>query len=363
MQKMIRFRLHAWRRLASKIDRSTGLLKLPRNLNYLLAGAYHSWLFRLQIARHEEALKASFPAPPVFVLGFWRSGTTLLHELLCCDPQFGFPTTYACMNPSHFLLTEKWPPRIQGSATRPMDNMSYSWASPQEDEFALLAMGAPSPYEALIVPSLMQDPRALVDLIQHSPNDQQRWADDFLLLLRLLTIQQGKTLVLKSPPHGFRLATIRAIFPESRYVVIERNPYEVFASNLRMWKTLLNSYAMESWSPELVEKFVIEAYRIHEDAISVQTSTFQPGQLAHVRYEDLVADPVGQMATIYDELKLGSFGLARQSIEQHSLRVATHKRNRFELTTAQRERVENAWEPMIGRKGYSWSDSCFVSAH
>ncbi len=28
----------------------------------------------------------------VVVLGFWRSGTTLLRELLCTDDRFGFPT-------------------------------------------------------------------------------------------------------------------------------------------------------------------------------------------------------------------------------------------------------------------------------
>src|SRR4051794_28646314 len=31
--------------------------------------------------------------PPVFILGHWRTGTTLLHELLGCDPRHAFPTT------------------------------------------------------------------------------------------------------------------------------------------------------------------------------------------------------------------------------------------------------------------------------
>ena len=81
---------------------------------------------------------------------------------------FGFPSTYACMNPSHFVLTEGLASGGKGQpqTTRPMDSMSYSWASPQEDEFALFALGAPSPYESLIVPSLMRDPKWLVDLRQ-----------------------------------------------------------------------------------------------------------------------------------------------------------------------------------------------------
>ena len=188
MTRRLRLSLGAWRRLVHKIDRDRSQLGLWVNLAYWLSGLGHSLLFRLQNASHADALKVSIPPPPVFVLGFWRSGTTLLHELLCRDPQFGFPSTYACMNPSHFVLTEAWVSRskVQQQTTRPMDRMSYSWASPQEDEFALLALGAPSPYESLIVPSLMRDPKALVDLRQRSSTEQKRWEDALqCFLLRL----------------------------------------------------------------------------------------------------------------------------------------------------------------------------------
>jgi hypothetical protein len=47
------------------------------------------------------------PSDPVFILGHWRSGTTLLHELLALDPQFDFPSSYACFAPGHFLVTER----------------------------------------------------------------------------------------------------------------------------------------------------------------------------------------------------------------------------------------------------------------
>src|SRR6188768_1544944 len=43
--------------------------------------------------------------PPVFIIGHWRSGTTLLHEYLCLDDQFGYPTTYQCFAPRHFITS------------------------------------------------------------------------------------------------------------------------------------------------------------------------------------------------------------------------------------------------------------------
>ena len=216
MTRRLRLSLGAWRRLVHKVDRDRSQLGLWGNLAYRLSGLGHSLLFRLQNASYADALKVCIPPPPVFVLGFWRSGTTLLHELLCRDPQFGFPSTYACMNPSHFVLTEAWVSgsKVQQQTTRPMDRMSYSWASPQEDEFALLALGAPSPYESLIVPSLMRDPKALVDLRQRSSTEQKRWGDALQRFLLLLTLQQGKTIVLKSPPHGFKLPLLLRSFPK-----------------------------------------------------------------------------------------------------------------------------------------------------
>ena len=90
--------------------------------------------------------------PPVFVLGHWRSGTTLLHNLLTLDPQFTYPNLYSCLFPGHFLLTERLVTALTGWAipkTRPMDNVAADWNMPQEDEFVLLVRALISPYMLL----------------------------------------------------------------------------------------------------------------------------------------------------------------------------------------------------------------------
>ncbi len=40
--------------------------------------------------------RTQLQSDPIFVLGHWRSGTTLMHELLVLDDQFASPSTYAC---------------------------------------------------------------------------------------------------------------------------------------------------------------------------------------------------------------------------------------------------------------------------
>ncbi|HXY07380.1 MAG TPA: sulfotransferase [Terriglobales bacterium] len=352
----LRLSLSAWRRLALKIGANGGNLNPRLSVLYWLSSPLYSVLGRIQRKSHASALENLVQLSPIFVLGFWRSGTTFLHELLCCDPRFGFPSTYACMNPSHFLLTEHWirnrPPGQQ--TRRPMDNMKYSWDSPQEDEFALFALGAPSPYEALLAPSLMRDPRLLLDLNQRPVEDQVRWSSFLQYFLQLLTVQQAKTIVLKSPSHGFRLSRLHALFPQARYVIIERNPYEVFASNLKLWQTLLELYSLQPFSITEIEDFVLSAYVLHEEAICHGARSLDGRYVAHVRYEDLVTEPLAQMKRLYRELELGRFEEARPALEHYLVGVADYKRNSFSLSIAQKEHVSTRWGAIIDAKRYAW---------
>jgi hypothetical protein len=348
----------AWRRISSKIETQRSIASFKTRLLYSSASATNSILAKMQSLAHAEALEKAKVPPPIFLLGFWRSGTTFLHELFCCDTRFGFPSTYACMNSAHFLLTEQGFHKRRGKqeAYRPMDNMQYSWTSPQEDEFALLCMGAPSPYEALLVPSLMSDPKALLDLRRRSADEQDLWKRTIQLFLRELTVQQRKPVVLKSPTHGFRFPLLPSLFPGSRFVIIERNPYEVFASNLKLWNTLLDMYSLELASPEQIENFVLAAYLIHEEAIAEGTRNVTTETVSRVRYEDLVANPLSEMRRIYSELKLPGFEDAQPAMQQYIASVSSHQRNRLVLSPAQKNSVDEMWGKLIRDKGYAWPE-------
>ena len=357
-KQRLRLSRDAWRRISSKIETQRSIASFKTRLLYSSASATNSILAKMQSLAHAEALEKAKVPPPIFLLGFWRSGTTFLHELFCCDTRFGFPSTYACMNSAHFLLTEQGFHKRRGKqeAYRPMDNMQYSWTSPQEDEFALLCMGAPSPYEALLVPSLMSDPKALLDLRRRSAEEQDLWKRTIQLFLRELTVQQRKPMVLKSPTHGFRFPLLPSLFPGSRFVIIERNPYEVFASNLKLWNTLLDMYSLELASPEQIENFVLAAYLIHEEAIAEGIRNITPETVSRVRYEDLVANPLSEMRRIYSELKLPGFEDAQPAMQQYIASVSGHQRNRLVLSPAQKNSVDEMWGKLIRDKGYAWPE-------
>ena len=62
-------------------------------------------LQQLLFGRHVE--NTQLVGDPIFIIGHWRTGTTLLHELMSLDPQLRFPTTFECLLPTHFLLSER----------------------------------------------------------------------------------------------------------------------------------------------------------------------------------------------------------------------------------------------------------------
>src|SRR5262249_34441633 len=153
----------------------------------------------------------------------WRTGTTLLHELLIQDPRHCFPNTYQCLDPNNFLLTEryfkKWfwfllPER------RPMDNMEVGWERPQEDEFALCMLGQPSPYLDIIFPNRPPLTPGALDLEGLTGTQRRQWKRTFYRFLQALTYHDPRRLVLKSPPHSCRIKTLLELFPDARFIHI-----------------------------------------------------------------------------------------------------------------------------------------------
>src|SRR6516225_881278 len=70
---------------------------------YTLLSVVHSYLgFWQNVLLGRWVSKTVMAAPPIFIGGHWRAGTTLLHELLVLDERHPGPTNYECLVPHHF---------------------------------------------------------------------------------------------------------------------------------------------------------------------------------------------------------------------------------------------------------------------
>jgi len=320
------------------------------------AGPLFSALERLQrpVARSQRHNTASLSGC-VVVLGYWRSGTTLLHEYLCLDRRYAFPRTYACMHPHHFVLTQAGALKRSGpSQQRPMDELYVSAESPQEDEFALLGLGARSPYEALLSPSHLPEALLLADPDDLSPAERVRWRQIFSAFIAdVSSVEGGRPLVLKSPPHGYRIATLRQLLPDVRFVVIVRSPGVVFESAVRMWRSLFELYALTPIPPEDDTRRAVLQDRPRFEAKLAQGLTGVPSnRVACVRYEELVRDPLRVIRGVYERLELEDFAsLERAICAEHAKRSGYVARN-AQPPGPWAEALRTAWAPIFRHYGY-----------
>jgi len=164
---------------------------------------------------------------PLFVVGHWRTGTTLLHELLALDAQHRCPTNYECFVPHHFLISQRWLKpwiRFVLPKNRIADDMPVEWDLPQEDEFGLLALGAPSPYLSLAFPNEPPQFDASYTLAGLRPSERTRWEQALLRFLRSLIRNRPGRLVLKSPPTPFVCRFSKRCFREPAICTSSETP-------------------------------------------------------------------------------------------------------------------------------------------
>ncbi len=297
---------------------------------------------------------------PIFVIGHWRSGTTLLHELLVRDPRHTFPDTYACFAPNHFLVSGwifkpflKW----LLPSKRPIDNMPAGWDHPQEDEFAICNMGLPSPYLTIAFPNHPPQCQEYLDFQNVPEADRNRWKNTFLWFLRCITLQNPKRIVLKSPPHTARIRVLLEMFPKAKFVHIVRNPYSIFPSTVNLWKRLYQDEGLQVPTGAGLEDHVYDTLNRMYDAFERDRELLGPGQFCEVRFERLVADPLAEMQRVYDELELNEFDAARPGIEDYFAGQKNYKKNRFQMTPEMRAEIARRWSKFFEKYDYPVDDA------
>ncbi len=235
-------------------------------------------------------------APPVFIVGHWRSGTTLMHELMSLDERWASPDNYDAFAPHHALATG-W--ALKGlvkrllPGRRPMDDMTFDRRSPQEDDFALISLGAPTPYCDIAFCRDRQVPSPLFALDQCSSEVQVQTRFALESFYRMLTRQYGRRLILKSPPHTGRVGLLAEWFPGAKFIHLSRDPAALVASTMKLWRALDYTQSLQRprYSDGQLLEYIHSASQLMYGAYFRQRDTIPRGDLAEVSFEDLIADP------------------------------------------------------------------------
>src|SRR5262249_51389073 len=142
--------------------------------------------------------------------------------------------------------------------------------------------------------------------IERLPRRQRRqWKTAFLHFLKMLTYRDPRRLILKSPTHSCRIPTLLDLFPDALFVHIVRNPYVVYPSTVNLWRRLFEAHGLQKPRFAGLEEYVFKTFTHLYDRLEEGKKLIPPGRLFEIRYEDLIADPLGGMARLYQTLNLG----------------------------------------------------------
>lgn len=341
-----------------RIDRSRWAMAICAYLSTGLPWAAN----RIQEKRFGEQSDAlSMIADPLFVVGHWRSGTTLLHELLTLDPQFAFPNTFQCFNPLSFLVTEHWLRPLTSPLLpkrRPMDNMAMGWNVPQEDEFALMTMGLPTTYRRIAFPN--EVPRHLDYLNMHGipAPELERWKSGFAKFVGYLNFKYRRQLVLKSPPHTGRISIIKSMYPNAKFIHMTRNPRAFIPSTDHLWRSLEITNGFQKPRYESNAEFVFMCFKRMYDGYFRDQEELTAQNFATLKFENLVSDPVEAMRKLYEGLRLGDFSQTEPKIRSRMEQSKGYRSNKYELPKELQDQIDHYCQRYDDEFGYS---SDFVS--
>lgn len=304
------------------------------------------WYERL---RYDAPVRQFVPAaPPIFIIGHWRSGTTHLHNLMCHDAQFGYISTLQTLAPGIMFVGGLTLGRLFGGRAptrRPMDQMLVSIDSPQEEEMALASLSPYSTYHQWWFPRHAQsyfERYALMEGI--GPDELRRWQAVYRWLIQKLTLRNsGRRIVLKNPSNTGRVKALLETFPGAKFIHIYRNPYDVFSSTLHLYRKTLPATQLQTISEAEIEQNVLRFYKLLMRKLVAEQPLIPAGDFAEVRFEDLERDPLGQVRRVYAELGLPGWEAAEPAMRAYVGTLDSYQKNQFRQDVDLVAKVNEHW--------------------
>jgi hypothetical protein len=227
-----------------------------------------------RIIWHKRIQNHRLMRPPVFIIGFWRSGTTLLHNLLCQDPESAYTTTFQTVFPN-LILTQSWwlKPLVNQflPARRPYDYVSMDMDFPQEEDFGMMNIQPATIYKFFLFPAefdrIIEDELFTGRLPSYKVS---QWKEAYRSMITKAIFNTGGIRYIgKNPCHLTRIGLLREMFPDAKFIFIHRHPYKVVESLYHFILSIFPGVQLQDIPPSFTREKVVMLYKQIMDAYLV----------------------------------------------------------------------------------------------
>jgi len=250
--------------------------------------------------QQEPAVLLQPMAAPIVVTGLGRSGTTLMHELLACDPDNRAPLLWEML---HTVPYDDASGDVCDDEIKLMDEIVPAFTAMHEN-------GGRLPTECIFLFAHQFSSDLYTGLfnvaeytIWRSGEDQApiyEWHKRHLQTLQWVAERPTTRWVVKAPSHLSHLPILFGTYPEARVVMMHRDPLRVVGSLSDLLATLHFMHSEEVDYDVLVE-FVAMGHEMQMNHIVDERDGggIPVEQITDVVYKDLVRDPVSVIERLY----------------------------------------------------------------
>lgn len=296
---------------------------------------------------------------PVFIIGYYRSGTTYLITLFSKDKNRGYVSNIEGYLPTTFLGSPKitrWIISASLPEQRPMDNVVMTPEEPTEDEYSIGTYEKYSIYHGFVFPRNFKL-YSKYNSFDGLPEDLERWKKRWAWFHKKMTFQyEGKQIVYKNPTATFRIRHLLKMYPNAKFIHIYRNPYHVFSSNVKFHNEVFEIYALQTWDEEEMHETILENYREMYEKFDQDRHLIPENNLVEVKYEDFIQKPMEHMENIYETLELEGYEAAESFFKDYVATQKDYKANKHILGSRFVEEVNTYWGHIVDRFSYQKLD-------
>jgi hypothetical protein len=183
--------------------------------------------------------------------------------------------------------------------------------------------------------------------------EREKLAADYRFLAQKMAYaHEGKQVLFKNPASTARMGFLKEAFPNAKFVHIVRDPYEVFASMMKLWPRLLDAFSWQNPKGIDFEEVTLSVYERTMKAHIGDREAIASADFHEVRFEDLDNDPAKVVGGIYSQLGLSDQEAAMEPIREHIDAQKDYQKNAHELDPDLKHRIAKRWAFAFEYWGY-----------